>query len=168
MNVDLVLATFNSQSADYILIGGMNFFIIHQPVTTFDIDLWVADTDANLEAVHAALVKLEAEVSFSPKGDDWRLVSGLGSGGWLRRAAVFCLNSPHAPIDVFRAVPGLEEGFAALQPRCPMRQTPSGVPFRSLSDELMIQCQLGLPESERKNDRLRALGYRAPGAEGRR
>ncbi len=161
MNVDLVLATFNARSAQYILIGGMNFFIVHQPVTTFDVDLWVNDTDPNLGAVHAALVDLEAEVSFSPKGDDWRLISGLSSPGWLRRAPVFCLNSPHAPIDIFRFVPGLEEGFAQLEPRCPMRQTPTSVPFRSLSDELMIRCQLALPEAERKQDRLRALGYRS-------
>jgi hypothetical protein len=51
------------------------------------------------------------------------------------------------------------EGFEALRPRCPMRQTLSGVPFCSLSDDLMIRCRLALPEPERKLDRLRALGY---------
>jgi len=163
MNVDLILSTFNRHHADTILIGGMNFFIVHEPVTTFDVDLWVRDTKDNLAAVHTALCELEAEVSFSPKGDDWRLVSILNSPAWLQRAPLFCLNSPQGTIDIFRVVRGLEDGFDTLSATCPMRQTPSGVPFRSLSDELMIRCQLGLPESERKHDRLRALGYRSPG-----
>ena len=44
MNVDLILSTFNRHQADCILIAGMNFFIIHEPVTTFPVDLWIADT----------------------------------------------------------------------------------------------------------------------------
>jgi hypothetical protein len=86
-------------------------------------------------------------------------VSDLPDWEWLRRAAVFCLNSPHGAIDVFLAVRGLDAGFAALKEKCPLRKTPSGVSFRSLSDDLMIACQLALSESERKQDRLRALGY---------
>jgi len=160
MNVDLILSTFNEAGADYILIGGMNFFLVHQPVTTFDVDLWVADNDGNLRAVHNALAKLNAEVSFDPCGDDWRSVSGLAGWEWLRRAPLFCLNSPHGAIDVFRHVRGLEAGYQALRDACPMHATPSGIPFRSLPDDLMIRCQLALGESERKHDRLRALGYR--------
>jgi hypothetical protein len=159
MNVDLILSVFNKHHAECVLIGGMNFFIVHQPVTTFDVDLWVEDTEANHLSVHAALSELEAEVSFSRKGDDWQLVSGLDTPDWLRRAPVFCLNSPHGAIDIFRYVRGLEEGYAVLRPLCPLRATPTGVPFRSLSDELMIRCQLALPETERKHDRLQALGY---------
>lgn len=163
MNVDLILSTFNEQGTDYVLIGGMNFFLVHEPVSTFDVDLWVADEEANLRAVHLALSKLSAEVSFDPKGESWRLISQLPDWTWLRRAPLFCLNSPHGAIDVFRHVRGLEAGYDALRSSCPPRQTPSGVPFRSLSDALMIECQLALGESERKRDRLRALGYRAPG-----
>ncbi|MSU64085.1 MAG: hypothetical protein EXS31_17110 [Pedosphaera sp.] len=159
MNVDLILSTFNRHHADCILIGGMNFFIVHQPVSTFDVDLWVADTPSNLTLVHQSLSALDAEVSFSPKGDDWQRVSSLNSPDWVRRAAVFCLNSPHGAIDIFREVRGLEEGFDSLKIQCPQRTTSTGVPFRSLSDELMIRCQLALPETERKLDRLRALGH---------
>ena len=160
MNVDLILSVFNKHRADCILIGGMNFFIVHQPVTTFDVDLWIEDAETNLHAVHAALSELGAEVSFSRKGDDWQAVSGLGAPGWLRRAPVFCLNSLHGAVDIFRFVPGLEEGYPALRPLCPVRATAAGVTFRSLSDELMIRCQLALPEQERKHDRLQALGYK--------
>lgn len=158
MNVDLVLGKFNESRADYILIGGMNFFIVHQPVATLDIDFWIADSEMNHAAVHAALSALEAEVSFSPKGDDWRPVSSLESPSWIAREGVHCLNSPHAAIDIFRAVPGLEEGFDALKPRCPIRTTRAGVKFRSLSDDLMVRCQLALPETQRKLDRLRFFG----------
>ena len=159
MNVDLILRTFNESGADYILIGGMNFFIVHEPVTTFDVDFWIADSQTSHIAVHRALSSLAAEVSFSPKGDDWQLVSNLASSDWLNRHAVFCLNSPHGAIDVFRSVPGLQAGYEKLKPECPMRATKSGIRFRSLSDKWMIQCQLALPEAERKQDRLRALGY---------
>ena len=160
MNVDLILSTFNEQGVDYVLIGGMNFFLVYQPVSTFDVDLWVGDDENNLQAVHAALTKLDAEVSFDPKGERWQAISGLTDWKWLRRAPLFCLNSPHGAMDVFRFVRGLEAGYGALNGSCPMRQTPSGISFRSLSDELMIQCQLALSEPERKQDRLRALGYR--------
>ena len=160
MNVDLILSTFSARGADFILIGGMNFFLVHEPVTTFDVDLWVSDSDANLAAVHSALVELGAEVSIDRKGEDWQAVSHLESWAWLRRAPLFCLNSPHGAIDVFRHVRGLEAGYRALRDTCRVRSTPSGVPFRSLSDALMVQCQLALSESERKHDRLRALGYR--------
>src|ERR1041385_4152548 len=159
MNADLILTTFDECAVDFILIGGMNFFLVHQPVFTFDVDLWIADDDENLSRVHKALCDFDAEGSFSPRGDGWRLVSDFPDWHWLRRAALFCLNSPHGAIDVFRSVRGLEAGYAALKERCPLRATPTGVPFRSLSDDLMIACQLALPEAERKQDRLRALGY---------
>jgi len=160
MNVDLILSTFNEHGVDYILIGGMNFFIVHQPVTTFDVDFWIADAELNHQAVHRALSALDTEVSFSPKGDDWRPVVTLPSPTWLTRMGVFCLTSPHGAIDVFRFVPGLENGYEALKQSCPVRETNSGIKFRSLSDELMIRCQLALPEPQRKLDRLRYLGYR--------
>ena len=161
MNVDLILSTFNRHQVDYILIGGMNFFIVHEPVTTFDIDLWIADTEPNHQAVHAALVELQSEVSFSSKGDDWRRLCMEESSTWLARQSVHCLFTPHGPVDVFRHVPGLEDGYNTLRDQCPLRQTRSGVSFRSLSDDLMIRCQLALPEHLRKLDRLRALGYQA-------
>ncbi len=161
MNVDLILATMNQSGAQYVLIGGMNFFLVHDPVTTFDVGFWISDSSENLAAVHAALGGLEAEVSFLPSGDDWQPVSRLPGPAWLRRSAVFCLNSRHGAIDIFREVPGLEEGFDRLAPTCPVRWTPTGVPFRSLNDDLMIRCQLALPEPARKLDRLRALGFSA-------
>ena len=163
MKVDNILSTFNEAGADYILIGGMNFFFKHEQVLTWDVDFWIAGGDANLAVVHRALTHLQAEVSLDRKGEQWRAVAELPSGEWLKRQAVHCLHSPHGPIDIFLHVPGLEDGFETLKVRCGLARTPSGVAYRSLSDELMIRCQLALPPQVRKLDRLRALGYK-PGA----
>jgi hypothetical protein len=38
MNLDRILETFSAQRVDYILIGGVNFLLRHEPVTTYDID----------------------------------------------------------------------------------------------------------------------------------
>lgn len=159
MNVDLILSTLNRHGADHVLIGGMNFFLVHQPVVTFAMDIWIADLPANHQAVHAALVELQAEVSCSPHEEDWRPLRAEESPDWWTRRPLPCLDTPHGPVDVFREVAGLEAGYAARRALCPLRQTPAGVPFRSLSDALMIQCQLALPERLRKLDRRRALGY---------
>ena len=159
MNVDLILSTFNQHRADYILIGGMNFFLNHQPVFTLDVDLWASDTAPNLTAIHRALRELDVEVSFDSKGADWRLVQSFDSAAWLSRRAVHCLTSPHGSIDVFFQVKGLEAGYGALRPECEYKSTPSGVSYRSLSDALMIRCQLALEPRLRKLDRLRTLGY---------
>lgn len=157
MDVDRVLEAFNRHQAEVILIGGMNFFLSHQPVTTFDVDLWMEDSPANHLSVHNSLVDLQAEVSFSPQGDDWTRVADLPAPGWLARSPVFCLTTPHGAVDMFRFVPGLEAGYAVLREECPVRHTPTGIRFRSLSDRLMIRCQESLPEPARRLDRIRAL-----------
>jgi hypothetical protein len=38
MNIDHILQTFNTCEVDYLLIGGMNFLLRHEPVLTYDID----------------------------------------------------------------------------------------------------------------------------------
>lgn len=160
MDVDRILSTFNAHRVDYILIGGMNFFLNHAPVATFDVDLWIDDGPDNRTGCHEALAALEAEVCLEPKGVIWQKVADLDGPRWLEQQAVHYLFSPAGPIDVFRFVPGLEAGFRALKGSCPERATPAGVPYRSLNDALMIQCQLALDKPVRKLDRLRALGYR--------
>ena len=47
MNVDEILRVFNECGVEYLLIGGMNFLLRHQPVLTYDIDLWIRDTPMN-------------------------------------------------------------------------------------------------------------------------
>jgi hypothetical protein len=55
MNVDAILAAFNSSNVDYMLIGGMNYVLRHLPELTFDVDLWIADNEENLRRANMAL-----------------------------------------------------------------------------------------------------------------
>lgn len=44
MNVDAILQPLNTEQVDDLLIGGLNFLLLHEPELTFDADVWVADT----------------------------------------------------------------------------------------------------------------------------
>lgn len=153
MNVDRILETFNRQQVDWLLIGGMNFLLRHQPVLTFDVDLWIADTPENGHRSERALAELDAE--WGPTDADWRPVRQL-KAGWLERQAVFCLTSPHGPIDIFRAMRGLPDWNEAAA-RAVASKTAGGVAYRGLSDADMLACQLALDEHERKPERIRVL-----------
>jgi hypothetical protein len=153
MNVDFILETFERQSVDALLIGGMNFLLRHHPVLTFDIDFWVGDTEENLTRVATALRALDArwgrtEATWGPVPD---------SADWLRIQSVFCLTSPHGAIDIFRAVEGLPDQYDACAARATLEVSPGGARYRSLSDVDMLSCQLALPESLRRLDRTRYL-----------
>ena len=47
MNVDRILAAMRDHSVRCLLIGGMNYLLRHEPVLTYDVDLWIEDTEAN-------------------------------------------------------------------------------------------------------------------------
>lgn len=70
MNVDGILRVFLDCGVDYLLIGGMNFLLRHEPVLTYDIDLWIRDTAENLARCDAALRTLEA--AWGATEQDWR------------------------------------------------------------------------------------------------
>jgi hypothetical protein len=153
MNVDTLLTAFARNHADAILIGGMNFLLRHQPVLTFDVDLWVRDSDDNLARVNLALWELGAEwgrddASWEPVPAGWQ---------WLRRQSVFCFTTRHGALDIFRDVAGLEGKFEECWKRSTVEQTSAGTPFRSLADSDMLACQLVLPEAERRKDRVAYL-----------
>ena len=152
MTFDHILETFNAHRVDCILIGGVNFLLRHQPVTTFDVDLWIDDTAENRSRCERCGA-LQAE--WGPTEAEWRPVAEHPPG-WLGRQAVYCLGSPHGAIDVFRAVKGLES-WAACRARAAACRTSAGSSFAALSDEDMLQCQLALPEGEQKLDRIRTL-----------
>jgi hypothetical protein len=153
MNADTILNAFDRGGVDAILIGGMNFLLRHQPVLTFDIDFWVRDSDENLTRVAATLRELGA--AWGRNDASWAPVSA--DAAWLRTQSVFCLTSPHGAIDIFRDVRGLEGQFEACHQRARIQKTASGIPYRSLSDEDMLACQLALPENERRLDRVAFL-----------
>ena len=152
MNVDHILQTFNACEVEYLLIGGMNFLLRHEPVLTYDIDFWIRDTATNLARCDAALRQLEA--AWGPTEDSWRPISQ--QSGWLARQSVFCLTSPAGAIDIFRAVTGLSS-WEACRARAVIGQTAALVEYHGLCDEDMIACQLALPEGQRRQTRVESL-----------
>ncbi len=131
----------------------MNFLLRHQPVLTYDVDLWVADNDGNLVRTSEALRDLRA--NWGRDDPSWGPIpEGFA---WLRGQTVFCLTSAHGAIDIFREVRGLEGQWDVCRARCTETKTASGVPFVSLSDRDMLACQMALPESERRGDRVKYL-----------
>jgi hypothetical protein len=153
MDVDAILRAFNAERTRYIMIGGMNFYLRHEPVSTFDVDLWVADEPANLGRVGRALFQLKAE--WGRTESDWKRVPADPS--WIKGQGWFCLTSPAGALDVFLRVEGLVDGFEECYQRAVHEKTGGGVPFMGLADEDMLRCQEALPEGLRKLDRMRVL-----------
>lgn len=148
-----MLEALNGEQVDYLLIGGMNFLLRHLPELTFDVDIWVEDTLANLERLNRALRRLGArwgptEAEWRPVPNDWR---------WLQRQGLFCLTTQHGALDVFREVRGLEGRYAECRKRAVPSQTGTGVAFLALSDEDMLACQEALPPGQRNERRIQVL-----------
>jgi hypothetical protein len=146
----------NRFAVAYLLVGGMNFMLRHQPIMTFDIDLWIEDSDENRQRCEQALAALDAE--WGETDASWEKVA-LKPAGWMARQGVYSLHSPHAPIDIFRSMKGQGAWQASFQ-RAIAESTASGISYYGLSDEDMLQCQLALDVSEQKPSRIQALQNR--------
>lgn len=161
MNVDHILETLNKHNVEYILLGGMNFLLRHEPILTFDIDFWINDTPENLTRCEVALTELD--VSWGATDQEWGKAGQLNPG-WLSRQIMFCTMSPHGAIDVFRAIKGLnsweESAGSAVK-----EKTAAGIEYLGLSDKDMLKCQYALEENQRKLDRIRILEEFTPGDE---
>jgi hypothetical protein len=153
MNVDHILKELNSHEVACILIGGMNFLLRHAPVVTFDIDIWIEDTDENVDRCERALAALGAE--WGEADDDWGPVAAK-KPRWLRRQTLFCLTSPYGSIDVFRAVKGLES-WTTCRGQAYRGETALGTPYWGLSDNDMLRSQTVLDENEQKQQRIQTL-----------
>lgn len=153
MNVDGILSVFNRHQVRYLLIGGMNFLLRHKPVTTYDVDFWIEDTDDNRRACESALAELGAE--WGATEEEWESVNSKPAG-WLNRQAVYCLSSPQGAIDIFRQVRGLAAWSASFE-NSVSGQTAAGTAYRGLSDRDMLKCQTCLEPESQKLDRIREL-----------
>jgi hypothetical protein len=153
MNVDRVLAAMNDHGVRCLLIGGMNFLLRHEPVLTYDVDLWIEDTEENGRRCETALASLDA--AWGPTESEWRPVAELPAG-WLGRQRVFALTTAHGAVDIFRSVAGLSDWASSFANAC-LERTAAGTPYRGLSDSDMLRCQEALDASERKWDRVRRL-----------
>ncbi|MCE9629946.1 MAG: hypothetical protein K8S94_04395 [Planctomycetia bacterium] len=161
MNVDHILRTFGDCGVEYLLIGGMNFLLRHEPVLTYDIDFWIRDSAENRDRCDIALRRLDA--AWGATEQDWRPVAT--QPGWLVRQPVFCLTSPSGAIDIFRTVAGLHS-WEECNARAHAGRTAGGAPYRGLCDEDMLACQLALPPGQRRQSRVEAL-HRIAGRVGR-
>jgi len=153
VNIDYILHTLNEHEVAYVLIGGVNFMLRHEPVLTFDVDAWIEDTASNRERCETALAVLDA--SWGATDEQWKPVREHPSG-WLESQAMFCLLTPHGPVDVFRFVAGLDDWQAARRTAV-AEATASGVRYNGLSDEDMLRCQLALDETQQKPSRVAHL-----------
>ena len=153
MDIDRILDTLNRHGVDYILIGGVNFLLRHEPISTFDVDVWIEDSDENRGRCHLALVELEA--AWGPNDETWRPIRDW-QPSWLTWQGVFCIDCRHGSIDVFRAVKGLGT-WAESRQQAQLGRTSRGTGYIGLCDSDMLKCQLALAEENRKLDRVRTL-----------
>ena len=153
MNIDLILETFNRHNVRYLLIGGVNFLLRHAPILTYDVDLWIEDTDSNCLRCEAALADLVAE--WGPTEETWGFTSTLPPG-WLSRQSICCMSSSAGAIDVFRYVAGLDNWQSSFD-NSVIEQTASGVSYHGLSDSDMLLCQYALDPPYQKAHRIAAL-----------
>ena len=153
MNIDVVLSKLNERQVAYLLIGGVNFMLRHQPITTGDIDVWIEDSEENRRRCELAVIELGAEWGRTDK--DWGPVAALPPG-WLERQGMFCISTPFAPLDIFRSVPGLKS-WQESRREAIQGTTQAGTRFFGISDRDMLECQLALAPGQEKQDRIRYL-----------
>lgn len=153
VNVDRILRALNRRRVSYLLVGGMNYLLRHKPVLTYDVDVWVEDSPANLRRCERALAALKAE--WGPTVKAWKPVAHYAAG-WLERQQVFCLTSPSGAIDIFRAIRGLG-AWRSSRARAVRCTTPAGISCWALSDRDLLRSQAAVPRAERKPERIRDL-----------
>ena len=153
MNVDRILDTLNAREVEYLLIGGMNYLLHHEPVLTYDVDIRIRDSAENRSRCEAALAELKAEWGRSE--EEWGPIADKPSG-WLSRQGMYALTSAYGSIDVFRSVLGLDDWQKSAS-TAHNGKTASGVPYVGLSDADMLKSQLALEDGDQKRDRIRKL-----------
>lgn len=146
----VVLQTLQDHQLRFLLIGGLNYFLVHQAVATQDIDILIEDSVENRAICETALVKLEAE--WGKVDADWGLVSRNPSG-WMESQMVYCMLTKYGPLDVFRAVPGIDS-FEQAWSRSVTLQLQGSLSVRLISANDLLSCQLALPEDSRRLDRV--------------
>lgn len=57
MNIDRILTELNSANVDYLLIGGVNFLLRHHGPLTYDVDVWICDSEENRISVLKRVLK---------------------------------------------------------------------------------------------------------------
>ena len=152
MQVDVIFQRMAKHEVEFLLIGGMNFMLRHEPVLTFGVDFWINDNLVNRNAWEKALAELGAQ--WGPTESEWGTVAG--KVGWLTLQGVFCLTSPYGSIDIFRSVTGLGSWQESRKDAVSIH-TVGGATCWGINDKDLLACQTGLPVHLRKANRVEYL-----------
>jgi hypothetical protein len=153
IDVPAIINALNGTDVNYLVIGGMHFLFRHEPVLTYDLDVWIEDTPENRARCVAALIDLDA--SWGETDTTWGPVTSF-TGDWLARQGVFSLLTRCGPLDLFRSVAGLPSWPESRRHSVEVRLS-ENVSYHGLSDNDMLACQEALDEPEQKLDRIRVL-----------
>ncbi len=143
----------NYNRVSYLLVGGLNYFLRHKPVTTQDIDLLIDETPQNRQLCEIALIDLDAE--WGRRDEDWGKVSAKPKG-WLSGQSVFCLLTRFGPVDIFLSIPGIPS-FTEARLRSVSFEIDQSIQVRLISTEDLLACQFAIPEIYRKRERIAHL-----------
>ena len=89
MNIDRILGVLNAGQVEYLLIGGVNFLLRHGPDLTYDVDVWIHDTEGSRRRCEVALATLGAE--WSRDEEDWGPVARRPAG-WISEQSLYCMT----------------------------------------------------------------------------
>ena len=134
-----VFSAMNRNAVSYLLVGGLNYFLAHKPVTTQDIDLLIDDTTENRSYCENALADLFAE--WGRRDEDWGPVCAKPKG-WLWGQNVFCLLTQFGPVDIFLSLPGISSYAEAKQESIAFQ-----VVSRRMETTLQFEKKSNLPAS---------------------
>ena len=112
LDYERVFRVMNDCDVEFLLIGGLNYYLLHRPVSTQDIDLFINDSVANRSRCEFALADLGAQ--WGRTDDDWGPVDKK-TPGWLSSQGVYCLLTTAGPVDIFRSVAGVDSFSRALK-----------------------------------------------------
>ncbi len=148
-----MIRALNERAVSYLVLGGMHFLFRHEPVLTYDLDVWIEDTPENRARCVTALEDIDA--TWGESDSSWGPVTSL-SGDWLTRQLVFSFLTKSGPLDIFRRVAGLTSWQDSRRDAVEVHLSEC-VSYYGLSDRDMLACQEALDDRDQKVDRMRVL-----------
>ena len=150
LDYERVFRVMNDCNVEFLLIGGLNYYLLHRPISTQDIDLFINDNFENRSRCELALAELGAQ--WGRNDDDWGPVDRK-TPGWLNTQGVYCLLTIAGPVDVFRSLAGVESFERALaDSKEVIVGTDTAV--RLIGPMDLLACQMAIPEHARRHDRI--------------
>ena len=153
LDYERVFRVMNDCDVEFLLIGGLNYYLLHRPVSTQDIDLFINDSVENRSRCESALAELDA--LWGRTDDDWGPVDKK-TPGWLNSQRVYCLLTTAGPVDIFRSVPGVDSFSRALKDSKEVI-VGTGTTVRLIGPKDLLACQMAIPEHARRLDRVNHL-----------